>query len=60
MIKNAHYQADNFANFSEKLLSENQLFGISAGSDLLAINIAAIKKIVVFHCSFIELNISFS
>jgi len=44
MLKNAHYQADNFANFSEMLLSENQLFGTSAGSDLQAINIAAIKK----------------
>jgi hypothetical protein len=44
MLKTAPNQADNFANFSEMLLSENQFFGTSAGSDLQAINIAAIKK----------------
>ena len=37
MLKNAPNQADNFANFSEMLFNENQLFGSSAGSDLQAI-----------------------
>ena len=44
MLKTAPNQADNFANFVEMSLSKNQLFGSSAGSDLQAINIAAVKK----------------
>jgi hypothetical protein len=36
MLKNTPNQADNFANFSVMLLSENQLFGSSAASDLQA------------------------
>ena len=36
MLKNAPNQADNFANFSVMLLSENQLFSSSVGSDLQA------------------------
>ena len=39
MLKTAQNQAENFANFSEMLLSENQLFGSSAGSDLQAISL---------------------
>ena len=37
--KKAPNQADNFANFSEMLLSKDQLFGSSAGSDLQAIKL---------------------
>ena len=48
--KNAPNQADNFANFSEMLWAENQLFGSSAGSDLQAIKlqIFATKFVVYF------------
>ena len=36
--KNAPYQADNFANFSVMLMTKNQVFRCSAGSDLQAID----------------------
>ena len=38
MLKNAPNQANNFTNFSEMLLTKNQLFGSSARSDLQALS----------------------
>ena len=54
MLKKHPKSSPQFANFSVMLLTENQLFGSSAGSDLQAINYlkyhTLMIKIEAYYC----------
>jgi hypothetical protein len=53
-VRKLGYQDDNFSNFTVMLLTENQLFSSSVGSDLQAMSI------YLFPCSVNNVHVEVS